>query len=71
MSLTDDLTQIKAAIAAIETGAQEYSIGSRRFKRPDLSLLYSERQSIQNRIQADDPGTGLFGRTYVSEFDGR
>lgn len=71
MGLTDDLSKINAAIAAIEGGAQEYRVGNRMLKRPDLSMLYAERRNIRLQMQAEDPGVGLFGRTSVAEFSGR
>jgi hypothetical protein len=60
------LDQINKAIAAIENGAQEYSIGSRRLKRPDLSLLYRERRLLQQQF-AEENGGGVS----VAVFDRR
>ena len=39
----DRLNQINMAISAIEQGAQEYQIGTRRIKKAELSVLYQER----------------------------
>ncbi len=53
MSIDDkqvQLDQINAAISAILTGAQEYSIGSRRLRRADLRVLYDERRRLENEI---------------------
>jgi len=54
MGLLEDkqaqLVQINTAISAILTGAQEYSIGSRRLRRADLRILYDERRKLENEI---------------------
>jgi len=67
MTTREKLDQINRAITAIESGAQEYSIGSRRIKRPDLSILYQERRILQQQYEAEI-GTG--GVT-VAVFDRR
>lgn len=70
MALTVDykarLTQINQAIEAIERGAQEYSIGSRRLRRADLRLLYDERRYIESQI-----GLSEGGGVSVAVFDRR
>lgn len=66
MTITEQLTQINAAITAIESGAQEYTIGNRRLKRPDLVVLYKERRLLQQQLTQE---TG--GDTYVATFDRR
>ena len=47
---TEQLESVQAAIAAIEDGAQEYTIstgaGSRTVKRADLSTLYDREQRL-------------------------
>jgi len=70
MNLNERLEQINIAINKIESGCQEYTINGRRYVRPDLSKLYSERQAIQSQIAAEqNSGIGL--NTYVARFDRR
>lgn len=70
MNLNKQLEQINTAINKIESGCQEYTINGRRYVRPDLSKLYSERQAIQSQIAAEqNSGIGL--NTYVARFDRR
>jgi hypothetical protein len=54
MTNQERLEQIERAIAAIETGAQEYTIGSRRLRRGDLKVLYEERRHLQAAIAAEN-----------------
>ena len=64
------LSQIDSAITAIETGSQEYSIGNRRYRRADLSVLYARRRELaQELIAAENTGLGI--STFVVNFDGR
>lgn len=63
MTTQEQLVQINKAIGAIEDGAQEYSIGSRRLRRPDLSLLYKERRLLQQQL-AEESGSGVFVATF-------
>lgn len=53
MTTQEQLNQINAAIAAIETGAQEYRIGSRLIKRPDISMLYQERRRLNAQLNEE------------------
>jgi len=70
MNLNEQLEQINTAINKIESGSQEYTINGRRYVRPDLSKLYSERQAIQSQIAAEqNSGIGL--NTFVARFDRR
>ena len=66
MTPQEQLTQLNAAISAIENGAQEYSIGSRRLRRPDLMVLYQERRQLQRQLFEDGGGS-----TTVAVFDRR
>lgn len=50
MNLYDRLNQLENAISAIENGAQEYQIGSRRVRKADLKTLYTERDRIERKI---------------------
>lgn len=55
----DQLDSINRAIAAIESGAQEYGIGSRSVKRADLGTLYAERRRLEGIINSSAYGTTL------------
>lgn len=55
-SLQQQLDDIDAAIAAIETGAQEYSIEGVTVKRGELSTLYKRRDSIATRLARSTNG---------------
>lgn len=66
MTTKEQLDQLNQAIAAIENGAQEYRIGNRSLRRPDLSVLYKERVQIQQRLDQES-GRGV----YVAQFDRR
>lgn len=44
----ENLEKIEKAIEAIESGAQEYKIGSRQVKRADLKTLYEERRRLKS-----------------------
>ncbi len=68
MNAQEQYDSVCAAIAAIESGAQEYSIGSRRVRRGDLSVLYNERRQLRAELASADPG----GMTITSAvFNGR
>jgi len=56
LTILEQLNQINQAITAIENGAQEYSIGSRRLRRPDLSVLYNERRLLQQQFSEENSG---------------
>lgn len=66
MTIQEQLNQINAAITAILGGAQEYSIGSRRLRRPDLNILFEERRRLEAAL-ADENGN----TTTVAYFDRR
>lgn len=70
MNIETQLTQINNAITAIENGAQEYRIGNRSLKRPDLVVLYAEREKLENRLCSQN-NSGPCGITYVARFAGR
>lgn len=66
---TEQLTQIENAIKAIESGAQSYSIGSRRVERAQLATLYAERRKLRAAAEAEQTGGG--GGIYYAAFDRR
>lgn len=66
--LREQLVEVRKAISAILGGAQEYRIGSRSIKRPDLGRLYEERTRLEKEISAIEGGGGIFRVAY---FEGR
>lgn len=66
--LREQLEQLNKAILAIQNGAQEYSIGSRRIRKADLGLLYKERDRLEREIDVLENGGGIFK---VAVFEGR
>ncbi|WP_026486693.1 hypothetical protein [Caldanaerobius polysaccharolyticus] len=66
MTVQEHLDQINKAISAIENGAQEYRIGSRTLRRPDLVVLYRERRELQRQLYEENGGG-----VYVAVFDRR
>lgn len=68
-SYSEQLKRIEEAIAAIEGGAQSYSIGSRRVERASLSTLYEERRKLRARA-SEEAGGGYTG-VFYGEFDRR
>lgn len=62
-----ELAGVRAAITAILGGAQEYRIGSKSVRRPDLGLLYAERTRLEKEINEIENG-GMFRAVY---FEGR
>lgn len=58
-SYSDQLDSVQAAIAAIESGSQEYSIGggvSRTVKRGDLQTLYSREKYLRKMVDRESRG---------------
>lgn len=56
---TEQLERVQAAIAAIESGAQSYSVAGRSLTRADLSTLYSREKWLRGmaaRETATNPG---------------
>lgn len=48
--LKTQLENVRAAIVAIETGAQEYQIANRRLSKADLATLYKRETSLKTQI---------------------
>lgn len=62
MDKIQELNEIQKAISAIYNGAQEYRIGNRSFKRPDLALLISEKDKIERQISGSMYFVNIEGR---------
>jgi len=54
-TLQSDLALYRAAREAILTG-QEYTIGSRRLRRPDLAVIEKKIEELETRIAMLDKG---------------
>lgn len=67
MDKMNRLEQLNNAISAIEKGAQEYQIGSRRIKKAELSVLYQERRRLEQEVQDQES----YGGVTVACFDRR
>ena len=48
--LKKQLESVRTAIEAIESGAQEYTIGNRHLKRADLQTLYDRESALETQI---------------------
>ncbi|WP_303839422.1 hypothetical protein [Selenomonas ruminantium] len=48
--LKTQLSNVRAAILAIETGAQEYQIANRRLSKADLATLYARESNLKTQI---------------------
>ena len=53
-TLETQLERVQMAIAAIETGAQEYQINNRRVTKADLSALYNREASLKAAIAREN-----------------
>lgn len=49
-TLETQLERVQKAIAMIESGAQEYSIGRRKLTKADLKTLYDREASLKTAI---------------------
>lgn len=55
------LARVQEAIAAIESGAQEYRIGGRSLRRADLAVLYQRERDLKQQLAEQQYGS----RTYA------
>ena len=55
------LSRVQEAIAAIESGAQEYRIGGRSLRRADLVVLYQRERDLKQQLAEQQYGS----RTYA------
>ncbi|BBB91046.1 MAG TPA: hypothetical protein PKA28_10785 [Methylomusa anaerophila] len=56
-TLVQQLERVQTAIAAIESGAQEYGIGSRKVTKGDLKTLYEREASLKQQLAYETVGT--------------
>lgn len=57
--LRSQLESVQNAIAAIEGGAQEYTINNRRLVKADLNTLYNRESMLEQKI-ARCEGRGVY-----------
>ena len=60
----EQLDSVQAAIAAIESGAQEYTHRGRTYKRADLGTLYAREERLLKLVNS---GSGSRARRTVAE----
>ena len=58
LTLREQLESVQMAILKIESGAQEYQIGTHRLTRADLKTLYDREASLKQAIAAEECGNG-------------
>lgn len=56
-TLQEQLERVQAAIAAIESGAQEYGTGRRTVRKGDLKTLYEREANLKQQIAYETIGT--------------
>ena len=61
-TLETQLERVRAAIAEIEGGAQEYSIANRRITKANLATLYARENALMAEIVRRDGGDVLFAQ---------
>lgn len=61
-TLEIQLERVRAAIAEIEGGAQEYSIVNRRITKANLATLYARENALKAEIARRDGGDVLFAQ---------
>jgi hypothetical protein len=54
---TAQLVSVRAAILAIESGAQDYTIGGGRVTKADLATLYKRESELEGKIAGETYGT--------------
>lgn len=65
--IRERLARVDLAIEKIESGAQEYRVGSRVVRRGDLAALYSERRRLEKdlkRAEITESGGGVYVAVY-------
>jgi hypothetical protein len=69
-TLTEQLAQVNAAIAAVLAGGQSYRLGNQSVTRADLAALKALRDDLAAQAAQEDVDE-LLSRTYAARFDGR
>lgn len=63
-TLETQLERVQEAIAAIETGAQEYRINNRSVTKADLDTLYSREKQLKAAIAAQNGENIMYANTW-------
>ncbi len=58
-ALSDQLTRVQSAIAAIENGGQDITYNGRRVTMADVQTLYKRESDLIRRISRQSRGGGL------------
>lgn len=61
-TLETQLARVQEAIAAIESGAQEYQIANRRLTKANLATLYARESMLKAEIARRDGGDLYFAQ---------
>jgi len=59
------LDEVQAAISAIEGGAQDYTIGTRRVLKGDLATLYEREKWLRAMTDREARGGGVRQRQII------
>lgn len=59
-NLQEQLKNVRAAIASIETGAQSYKLANRSIAKADLATLYARETSLKAAIARETGGDLYF-----------
>ena len=62
-TVREQLASVRAAIAAIEGGAQEYQIANRRLQHADLATLYARETRLKTELASLTDGGIYFAAT--------
>ena len=68
ISNADMLSEINQAILNILVGGQQYTIGSRKLTRADLSQLYKMRQDLEAQAAAEENQNSFLDDCYVAQW---
>lgn len=61
-NISTQLERVQKAIATIETGAQEYTIGTRKLTKADLATLYNREADLKAALAAEQHGVVTFAQ---------
>ena len=65
------LAEVSAAISAILTTGQSYTIGSRTLTRANITELRKLKADLESAVAAEAADSAFFADTYVGIFCGR
>lgn len=66
MTYQQQLDEINVAITAILSGAQEYSVGSRKVRKSEIQFLFGERSRLEPlAAQESAAAQGMTTRAYA------